>query len=563
MSLRNLWSEPLKCKLCDAARTHGWASDRCESCGTWQGRILTREESEREAERLLKKEGFVSRCDLNQLLAISLSGWTSSARTCDREAARMGSSGLTLGLYVYGSKVGLTKSCLERPNLTRLLNRSKVGLTKSCLERPNLTRLLNRYLKQNSCQATWTALRVTCNFEAQPHQDRNSPGSMNIVAPISWFGEGRIWVQGDPPEGCGRQVVEKEYKGKQLRGYHVGGAREIAQFDPSRPHAVEPSVGDRRVVVAYSPRLIDRLMPSELEKLKELGFNIPSFAHPKPVQDCNSTSQAKGGDNQEQHGSFRGETDRKEGSTPASTGEEDCQAGFSPGGDGSKPGRWEIREHLDPEALDEARCEFVRMRQLEIECRKLLDEQLEMWLESGGESEPSSEDSPISHVLGMKAWVHDLEKWLVQHDALGRLHEGMLGCEEVRVLRARLCSMNLTCPSDDNDHGGGIDVPLSDEPLPDLEAMESDAMSGVAKQWQAVPAGPLQTVTISNKEFLDNLEVAAVSSGRVGFDIRFSYRAQASDAIRCGCSGGGRCGCRNLASQGNIPTQGGYWTSQD
>ena len=34
VSLRNLWSEPLKCKLCDAARTHGWASDRCESCGT-------------------------------------------------------------------------------------------------------------------------------------------------------------------------------------------------------------------------------------------------------------------------------------------------------------------------------------------------------------------------------------------------------------------------------------------------------------------------------------------------------------------------------------------------
>ena len=123
VSLRNLWSEPMTCKLCDAARTCNWIADRCDLCGTWQGKILSREESEKEAENLLTRQGFVSRCDLNHLLATSLSGWTAKSRNCDREAAKSGTSGLYLGLYTYGSRVGITNSCLERPNLTKLLNR--------------------------------------------------------------------------------------------------------------------------------------------------------------------------------------------------------------------------------------------------------------------------------------------------------------------------------------------------------------------------------------------------------------------------------------------------------
>ena len=366
VSLRNLWSAPLKCKLCETARTFNWTSDKCESCGTWQGRILTREESESEAERLLKKEGFVSRCDLNHLLAISLSDWTATSRSCDRAAARLGSSGLTLGLYVYGSKVGLTKECLQRPNLTKLLN---------------------LYLRQNACQATWSALRVTCNFEASPHQDRNFPGSLNMVVPISWFGEGKIWVEGDPPEGHRSPATEKEYRGKRLKGYHIGGAHEIAQFDPTKPHAVEPSVGDRRVAVAYSPRLINRLTPCELDKLRDLGFNLPVAPQAEQETDSNitnTTSKAKGGDRQEHGGGVIENKGRKEGSTLTTTGEEDHQAGFSPGGAGSNARGWEIQESLDPESLDEVHREFVKMRQLEIECRKLLDEQLELVLESGG-----------------------------------------------------------------------------------------------------------------------------------------------------------------------------------
>ena len=49
----------------------------------------------------------------------------------------------------------------------------------------------------------------------------------------------------------------------------------MAQFDPSKAHAVELSIGNRRVVVA-SPRLIDQLPPGDLHRRKELGFSIPA-----------------------------------------------------------------------------------------------------------------------------------------------------------------------------------------------------------------------------------------------------------------------------------------------
>ena len=472
VSLKNLWSEQLKCKLCDTARTFDWTSDKCELCGTWQGKILTREESEREAERLLGREGFISRCDLNHLLAVSLTEWKPSSRRCDREAASMGSSGLTLGLYVYGSKVGLTKSCMERPNLTKLLN---------------------RYLKQNTYQATWTALRVTCNFTASPHRDRNASGSLNYVAPISWFGEGKIWVEGEPPQDYKGPAVVKDFQGKEIQGHYIGGANSVAQFNPSKAHAVEPAVGNRRVVVAYSPRLLDRLSSEGINQLKELGFSVPDGAETASVPDQKATSKAKGGDRQEHGGGPLDPTTRKEGDPPADTGEEDHQVGFSPGGAGSNSGGWEIQERLDPEALDDVHSEFVRVRQLEIDCRKLLDEQLELAVGSGGDEALVGEESLVSHVMEMKAWVHDLERWLIKHDAISQLSDGMLGCEEAHVLTTRLCSMNLTCPAEEGEVSErGIEVPLSNEPLLNLQDGSWSQLQEAAEQWQAVPAGPLQ-----------------------------------------------------------------------
>ena len=180
---------------------------------------------------------------------------------------------------------------------------------------------------------------------------------------------------------------------------------------------------------------------------------------------------------------------------------EDMQrnAGLSPGGDGSNSGGWKTAEHLEPDMLDELRLEFVKLRPVEMESRKFLDEELELMADS-----EQGDVSQVDHVLEIKSWMHELEDWLVQYDAIGQLHQGRLGDEESRVLKARLCALGIEGEGEENYTEPGPEFPLSGEPL---HEMEIDSMQHAAHQWQATPAGPLQTVTISNKDFLENLTV--------------------------------------------------------
>ena len=155
LQLRTLWCQEVNCRMCDTPRTSG-EQETCQGCGTWQGKMLTREESEREAGRLLESIHGVSRVEIDNLHKRSVQGWQAKARPCDREAAKKGTMGWTLGQYVYGSQVGVSKETLRRPQLTKLLN---------------------RYIQQHvETSFSWAAIRVTSNYEAGPHVDCNEPG---------------------------------------------------------------------------------------------------------------------------------------------------------------------------------------------------------------------------------------------------------------------------------------------------------------------------------------------------------------------------------------------------
>ena len=206
LQLRTLWCQEVNCRMCDTPRTLGQL-ETCLSCGTWQGKMLTREESEREAERLLKSLHGPSRVEVDNLLRGSAQGWRARARPCDRAAAENGTMGWTLGQYVYGSQAGITKETLKRPQLTRLLN---------------------KYIQQTvDASFSWSAIRVTRNYQAGPHVDCNEPGSMNVVVPISQFEGGRIWVKGRPQSDIGT-IESRDVRGHLTDGYMIGGSREVA-----------------------------------------------------------------------------------------------------------------------------------------------------------------------------------------------------------------------------------------------------------------------------------------------------------------------------------------------
>ena len=127
-----------------------------------------------------------------------------------------------------------------------------------------------------------------------------------------------------------------------------------------------------------------------------------------------------------------------------------------------------------------------------------LHEELELGAESG-------DTGHTSHVMELKTWIRDLEKWLVRYDALGQLSEGHLGDQETKVLKARLCQMGVSYDDDGVEAQHDLGIPLSGEPLAQDET-PSQFIQEVTERWEATPAGPLQTVTISSKEFLENLE---------------------------------------------------------
>ena len=105
----------------------------------------------------------------------------------------------------------------------------------------------------------------------------------------------------------------------------------------------------------------------------------------------------------------------------------------------------------------------------------------------------------------MKTWVHDLEKWLVKHDALSKLRDNMLGCEEAVVLKARLRKMDM-----DPELGWQEDTwaPLTGAPLEELDEdplLKEDVRPPGPKASHAVPAAPLQTISVSHKEVLEQI----------------------------------------------------------
>ena len=245
--IRNLWCEHVQCELCEGTciDSHGY----CSECGVWTGGKYDVQQSEEQAAVLLNKGGKISRTDVNRLLELSMTTWKPTSRKCDRQAAMGSAQGWTLGAYVYGNKVGVTRETYRRPLLTQLLN---------------------QYVRQEAPTAHWAALRVTCDFQASPHRDKNEPGSENVIVPVSWFKRGNLWVEGECKLGC--IPSNRDVDGKMVEGYIDGGADRVCAFNPRLRHAVEPADGKRRVLVAYTPRLLNRLPPQDVQFLADVSF---------------------------------------------------------------------------------------------------------------------------------------------------------------------------------------------------------------------------------------------------------------------------------------------------
>ncbi|CAE7272783.1 GIP, partial [Symbiodinium sp. KB8] len=129
--------------------------------------------------------------------------------------------------------------------------------------RPMLIRLANRLVVATDAGHTYTAIRVSFQAASGWHRDlHNEKTSMNLVMKLSRFEGGRIVLNGGV-------VVEYDERGS-------------LRFDLKENHSVEPSVGPRLVLIAYTPANAARLSVLDVNLLLSLGFNVPVNLRPAP-----------------------------------------------------------------------------------------------------------------------------------------------------------------------------------------------------------------------------------------------------------------------------------------
>ena len=156
---------------------------------------------------------------------------------------------------------------------------SLAGLRRTSKEFPGVARALCNFVRDLDPGFSFSAIAIFRNLQTSPHRDSgNARGSQNLVVGLTSFTGGGIWTQAaggrepcpaDPSLGLGSTL-------------EVGLGKHIV-FDPTAWHCTQAWEGTRTVLVAYTPRVNESFPSADWERLRELGFNLPSQPAPPTV----------------------------------------------------------------------------------------------------------------------------------------------------------------------------------------------------------------------------------------------------------------------------------------
>ena len=133
----------------------------------------------------------------------------------------------------------------------------------------------------NSCRAAGSVVAImrpsasSClNYvKADVHKDLGNADTPSLLIGVSTFNNGELWVES--PDG----KVEMTLKDKVICGNLYPVCDTKVFFDARNTwHATMPWHGDRLVLAAYNPAFMDNLQPTQLEQLRQLGFQLSSDA---------------------------------------------------------------------------------------------------------------------------------------------------------------------------------------------------------------------------------------------------------------------------------------------
>ncbi|CAE7934645.1 RE1, partial [Symbiodinium sp. KB8] len=211
-------------------------------------RVELREEIEFRARKLLEEENFSLEEVVNLYKLLELRGDSDT-----RLGKKTKITSWYTGAFVHGGVAGV------RANLK---------------EFPHTTTYLVKVAKHFCGEVNFSALGIAKNAQLGLHRDsHNYSLSKNYVIPLVDVEGGSLWVQDDDVEEA--SAVHKAFaNGKVVRGKCIEFKKgSPMEFSPRRWHEVQPWVGERLVLLMYTPRAT-KLSNESVEALKEVGFGV-------------------------------------------------------------------------------------------------------------------------------------------------------------------------------------------------------------------------------------------------------------------------------------------------
>ncbi|CAE7305023.1 unnamed protein product [Symbiodinium microadriaticum] len=154
-----------------------------------------------------------------------------------------------------------------------------VGWLTGFAEFPQVSRALAKMVTEIVPEATFTSIWVSRNIQRLMHTDQNNDeNTFNYAIPIRVPKKGgELWVElrkGD--KVCGPLKEKVGDKGQRYYG-HLLDQRlgECNIFPPRRRHEVEPWMGTRTLLIAYTPQCMGKLTYDMIQSLEDHGFQPP------------------------------------------------------------------------------------------------------------------------------------------------------------------------------------------------------------------------------------------------------------------------------------------------
>ncbi|OLQ04673.1 Copia protein [Symbiodinium microadriaticum] len=211
-------------------------------------RLELKEEIEFRARKLLEEENFNLEEVVNLYKLLELRGDSDT-----RLGRKTKITSWYTGAFVHGGVAGV------RANLK---------------EFPHTTVYLVKVAKHYCGEVNFSALGIAKNAQLGLHRDsHNYSLSKNYVIPLVDVEGGSLWVQDDEVEEDSA-VYKALNNGKVVRGKCLEFKKGFPmEFSPQKWHEVQPWVGERLVLLMYTPRAT-KLSTESVEALQEVGFGI-------------------------------------------------------------------------------------------------------------------------------------------------------------------------------------------------------------------------------------------------------------------------------------------------